>query len=356
MNAKLPQLEKVFPQISFKKNEPLKIYTTLRIGGPADVFCIIETARQLTNLVKEARNLEIPITFIGSGSNILVSDEGIRGLVIKINTKKLNIGNTKLKVNKNPPENNRNLKFRWNSDKTKGRFIGIEFKDLNYDESDSERICVELDSGISLPWAIGFLIEKGITGLQWFAGIPGTIGGAVYNNVHGGSRFLGEFIDEVTLLGCDNNVKNLTFKDLGMDYDRSVFHNSKDLIIKTKLNLFLGDKKRAEFTASEWKKRKKMQPRNSPGCVFKNITNEEKENLGYPTTSTGYIVEHILKMRGYKIGDAKVSEMHCNFIVNNGNATAKEYKRLIELIQNEAKNKIGINLTPEIIFLGFDNT
>ena len=116
--------------------------------------------------------------------------------------------------------------------------------------------------------------------------------------------------------------------------------------------MYLGDKDRAKAVVSELAKRKSIQPMNSAGCVFKNITDEDKERLGYPTAATGYIVERVLKMTDFKVGGAKVSSAHHNFIVNDGGASAKDFLAVRDEVIKRAKESIGVDLESEIIHLG----
>ncbi len=326
--------------------ESLANHTTLRIGGPADLLYRAKTIDNLVKAVRAARKLKVPVTILGWGSNVLVSDKGIRGLVIKNETREMKTG----KILPAKEAKDSDLP-RWQADKTKGTFK-YEFGDLDYDESIYPRVMVKMETGVSLQMAINNLFSEGITGLQWYARIPGTIGGAVYNNIHGGTHFFSEVVKTVRVLDKEGEIKNLSGKELGLAYDKSRFHDSEEIILEVELELYKGDVEKAKLAAIEWAKRKSLQPPRSAGCTFKNISNEDKERLGFPTTSAGYIVEHILKLGGYKVGGARVSTAHHNFVVNDGGATAADYMSIVNLIRNETKKKLGIELVPEIIFLG----
>ena len=331
-------------------NEPLSEHTFLKIGGPADIFYAAETTDDFKKAISEARKLDMAITILGDGSNVLISDRGIRGLVLIDRSDKIEIiGDEKedFRLRKiNNPE------YRWESDDKEGTFK-YEFKDLDYDESDKPRVKVVMESGVNLPKATDLLIEKGITGLQWYAGIPGTIGGAVFNNIHGGTHFLSEVIDSVKVIDLNGEELDLPIEKLGVDYDKSRFQESGEIIINATFRLYKGDIEKAKYVRYEWAKRKSLQPRNAPGCAFHNLTQEQKERLGIPTTSAGFIIEHKLKMSGFKIGDAAISKDHHNFIVNEGKATAKEYLEVMKTIYRRAKEELGIELVPEIFLLGF---
>ena len=330
-------------------DEPLKNHTFLKIGGSADVYLEVFDNDEFKKAIIEASKRNIPITVLGAGSNVLISDNGIRGLVLVNHASKIKILDKdiiELNIEATKPE------YRWESDSETGTFK-YEFKDLDYNESDKPRIKVRMDSGVSLPLAIDYLLDKGVTGLQWYAGIPGTIGGAVFNNIHGGTHFISEVIESVNVIETTGKEAILSIKELGVGYDKSRFQNSGEFIIDVTFLLFKGDEKKAKYVRYEWAKRKSIQPKNSPGCAFHNLTQEQKEKLGIPTTSAGYIIEHLLKMTGFRIGDAAISDKHNNFIVNLGKATALDYLLVMKEIYKKAKKELGITMVPEIFFLGF---
>lgn len=337
---------------NIKLDESLANYTNLKIGGPADILFEAHSIDDLVNTIKLSREHNVPFTVLGWGSNILVADRGIRGIVIINKTSNIEILDGKeVEVQKGKREYKERLEQPGAGKDPK--YLG-DFRELDYDETDKQRVSVIADSGVSLPYLMKYTIDKGITGLQWYSGIPGTVGGAVFNNIHGGTHFIGEVIDTVKVLTTKMKIKALSIEQLGTDYDKSIFHDSGDIILKAKFNLFRGDKEKAIHVVREWAKRKAVQPKATPGCVFGNITQEKKEELGIETTSIGYIVEHMLKMTGFSIGDAEIYPKHHNFIVNRGNATAAEYLGVIKEIQRRAKKELNVDLVPEIFFFGFN--
>lgn len=355
MNNLYNKLSTKFPNLEFNQEINLAKYTTVKIGGPAEVFCKTKTSEEFIELVKFATENNIPLTILGWGANTLISDEGIRGLVIKNSAQNIKILDdvaTNDKLENKTDKSDSLIQSRWHSDKVRGSFK-YEFSDLDYDEFEFPTVMVEIDSGVSLPYAINSLINKGITGLQWYSRIPATVGGAIYNNIHGGTHFISEIIESIKVIDEKGNLKIIDKSELKAGYDISRFHNSKEIIISAKLKLFRGNKEKAKAVATEWAVRKAIQPQQSLGCIFQNISNEEKEKLKLPTTSVGYIVEHILNKKNFQIGDAKVSDKHAAFIENVGQATAKDYLKIIKIIIEETKIKTGITLKPEIFFLGF---
>ncbi|MDD3648077.1 MAG: FAD-binding protein [Candidatus Dojkabacteria bacterium] len=347
MDEKIATLLRQLNPKNTKTNEPLSGYTNLKIGGPADILYIAHDIKDLINVVSLAKRMDIPVTVLGRGTNILISDDGIRGLVVINKANTINIAGEKPVSEDAIP-----IIPRWESDSQKGTFK-YEFKDLDYDETGEARVEVIIDSGVDLPFALRYLLDKNITGLQWYAGIPGTIGGAIYNNIHGGTHFLSEVVKKVKILDKDLHTRELDIKELGADYDKSRFHNSGEVILQGTFNLYRGDVEKAKFTAREWAERKKIQPRNSPGCCFANLTQEQKEKFEYPTTAMGYVIEHVFKMTGFKIGDAAVSKAHHNFIVNEGKATARDYLAVMKEIYKRTKETLDIEIVPEIMLLGF---
>lgn len=352
MSSLAEQLQSKFPDFQFKFEEPLARYTTVKIGGPAEVFYEAKDQAKFVELLQYAVANKIEVTMLGLGANVLIADRGIRGLVIKNRAGEIKVLDEATPAFVAEAEPNDQIMARWDSDSATGSFK-YDFNDLNYSEAGSERVLVEIDAGINLNQAIVQLINKGITGLQWFARIPSTIGGGIYNNIHGGTHFISEVLESVTVLNEDGKIVVLPKSELKFDYDQSRFHDTKEIILSAVFNLYKGDAMRAKNVVIEWNKRKAVQPSNSLGCTFKNITNEEKKQLGYPTTSVGYVVEHVLNLKGYGIGDAVVSDAHCAFIENKGAATAQQYLDVIKTIISQTKAKTGLTIKPEIFFLGF---
>lgn len=349
------QLTSTFPQLNFKQDHSLAPYTTVKIGGPAEVFCQVKAQEDFMELVQFVIKNKIKFTTLGWGANTLISDQGVKGLVIR------NLAGEIKVIDKNydqkiiPSVEVAEIEARWQANENKGSFK-YDFKDLDYDESDTKRVLVEIDAGVFLNTAIFRLLNQEITGLQWYAKIPSTIGGAIFNNLHGGTHFISEVLESVRVIDGEGEIVELKAGELKLGYDKSRFHNSKEIIISAKFNLFKGDAARAKEVVQKWSVRKSLQPQNSLGCVFANISNEDKERLGYPTPSVGYILEHILKLKEFRIGKAVVSDKHCAFIENRGGATASDYLAVIKKIVREAKEKTGLTLRPEISFLGFEKS
>jgi UDP-N-acetylmuramate dehydrogenase len=228
------------------------------------------------------------------------------------------------------------------------------FDKHDYDESDKPKINLNIGSGSYLPLLINQTIDNGATGLQWFAGIPGTLGGAVYNNIHGGSHYISEFVESVTCMNNLGEIKNLNKEQCGFDYDYSIFHKTNDIILEIELSLFKGDQAKAREVAIHWAQDKKnTQPYNSAGCCFQNLNPELTHKLNLPTGSWGYIIEHVLNLKGKRIGGAMISNKHAAFIENVERASAKDVLALINLIYSESIKKLNTKPILEIFLLGF---
>lgn len=347
INTLLAQLSEL--NIAYETDKPLKEFTTWKIGGPADVFVRVKNETELISLLKTAHTLEIPVTYLGGGSNVLISDEGIRGIVVKNEISRIDIGGVLQNINLDA------------SLQEEARLIQVDtenyydFTSLDYDESANPLVAVDIYSGTFLSYAINYLIQAGVTGLQWFAGIPGTIGGAIFNNIHGGSHFIGEYIKSVTIIDKAGNLQELDADTLNFKYDYSDLQERKDLfILKARFQLYQGDKQKALATAIAWAQaKKKKQPYNSAGCCFKNITEEERAAKSLESNSWGYIIDKVLDLKGYSKNGAQVSDKHAAFIETDGTASSEDVISVLDTIYKTADEKIGLKPKTEIFFLGF---
>lgn len=297
-----------------KKGVPLASLTTFRIGGPADFLIEVDQKEELKEAFFWAKNRRLPLTVLGGGSNVLVSDKGIRGVVVVNRTK------------------------------------GVRLK-----RKEKGVVGLEVESGVKLGGLIKRLLKKGITGLERFVGIPGSIGGAIFNNIHGKEGFLFQaVVESVEVLDEEGKVKKVSKEECQFDYDFSRFQKSGEIILAANLLLPQTDLREAKRVVEEWGRKKILsQPQNSAGCVFKNLTLEQQQTLGLPTVSMGYVIDKILKLKGKQIGGAKISEKHANFIVNEtGRAKAADVLALIRLVKRKCQEKLGFEPELEIFLLG----
>jgi UDP-N-acetylmuramate dehydrogenase len=341
-------LAKSFAEI--KIDEPLALHTTLGTGGPAARLATATTTAQLQEGVRLAHAYGIPVFVLGWGSNLIVSDRGFPGLVIKNRAQNWRVLE---EFSSAAPGNSPAIPARLQP--ASGGYYQID--DLLYSEDDSPPVLVQAESGAKIDTLAKALFKQGLTGLQWFAGIPATVGGAVYMNMHGGYHFFGDLVHQALLFdppaaAKDGGIKQVDRRYFQFDYDYSLLQKTKETLLWAQLKLHRGDVARAQATAREWARRKALQPQRSAGCIFRNLSPEEQKRLNLPTPSIGYLVEHVLKLKGVRRGDAIISPRHAAFIENLGTARAQEVKALIDLVAEKARTDLGLALQEEVEYLG----
>lgn len=336
------EIKKLLPGV--RQNVLLSDYTTFRIGGPADFFYEAKNQEQLVSSIKAARQAGLPFFILGRGSNVLFDDKGFKGLVIRnfvAGIKIVKSFKTRSKIVK----------------KSDAHYAPaqpqkyLQFSDLDYSQEpfDAE---IEVSSGVSLQHLVQWSLENGLTGLQWFAGIPGSVGGGVVYNIHGGTKLFSDYVKDITVLDEKNKIRKIKKTKVGFAYDKSFFQKKKLIILKVNLFLSRGDLERAKFVYREWWQRKlKVQPQtNCAGSVFRNFSKEVAEKAGAPTPSAAWFVEQA-GFKGKKVGGAQVSEKHANFIVNLGSGRARDVKNLIAAIKKAVKKKFKVELKEEILMV-----
>lgn len=318
--------------ISIRENVSLSDYTTIKVGGPAKYFLEIRDSSHLISVLKILDQTKEKYFLLGKGSNIVVSDKGIDTFVIYNLTSHFKIdGEYKL-----PP---------------KPRKIEPRYEAISNQEHKSKAFKVIVDSGVRMQYLMNKMFESNIVGLEYFSGIPCSMGGAIYMNLHGGDKFISEYITGAQLYS-GGKIKTVDNSYFQFYYDYSILHKTKEIIIKAELALPAGNGDEAKKRAAHWAKKKSIQPKNSAGCVFKNISTHEKESFKLPTTSVGYIIDKLLGLKGYAIGGARVSPMHAAFIENYNNASAADIYALYKFIKSKAKEELKLELEPEIEFVG----
>jgi len=340
----LETLKTHLPDIEFRANVPLASMTTVHIGGPAEVFCQITSRNELIQIVRLTRRQKIPLTILGSGSNTLIADRGIRGLVVKNMVRGIDV------LDELPPQPLKTTDvYRWKTDWVSDDKLQFQTKSW----SELKRVKVKIEAGTILGLAINKLLTQSITGLEWFAKIPGSIGGAIVNNIHGGHYFIGQFVESVDIIDQAGKEKTLSCDELEFGYDFSRFHHSQEAIISVNFVLFKGNVDSAKQVLREWSKQKSLQPQNTLGSVFKNLSPKEMESRNLSSPSVGLIIDQILHLKGAQIGEAQVSLKHAGFIENLGQASANDYLKLIKKIIDQAQIQLKLQPKPEIFFLGF---
>lgn len=307
-----------------KFDEPLSNHTYFRLGGPADLLYEAKTRDELLGAVSAAILYQIPYLVIGGGSNILVSNTGFRGLIIKNKTSEI---------------------------KFKGIAGGVEKGKLDLKEA-----IVQADSGVPANLLIRYTLDQGLAGLEDLLGLPGTVGGAVYNNSHHLGNLFGNHIIEVEAVDAEGKIKKYLQSDLQFDYDYSIFHKTKETILSATFQLKRKDKDKLwEIANAAIQRRASTQPLGVPssGCIFKNIPLADAMRIGTPDTtqSVGYLIDKA-GLKDLRVGGASVSNVHANFIVNDGTATTQDVIALIKKIKSKIKVKYGVDLIEEVIIVG----
>lgn len=321
--------------LNLRQNVVIAPYTTFRIGGVADILIVVNETSELHSSVLLCQKYGFNYKILGGGSNILVSDAGFRGVLIVNKSKGIDILDA----------TSQNIK------KNTDTAIRYDSHDLpNTVKKRGEPVIVRIASGVKVPKLMNTLFVKNISGLELFAGIPATVGGAIYMNMHGAHLFFGDLLLKADLLS-HGEIKTVSHGYFEFDYDYSILHKTKETILSCDLLLNRGNASEAKEVAREWLKKKRIQPQRSAGCIFQNITTTMQQKLGLPSPSTGYIIDKILQMKGFTVGGARISESHAAFIENIGGATANDVLQLIAKVKEEALNKMALQLDAEIEYI-----
>lgn len=324
MNTYDEELKKLFGE-RLKQDEPLAPFTTFKIGGPADFFYEAKNRQELAWAIIEARKLGIPLFVLGGGSNVLIGDRGIRGLVIKNSSREIRIVGMK------------------------GKLTGGTSRGCVY---------VEADSGTLFNSFVRFTIEEGLGGLEMHLGLPGSVGGAIFMNskwTHP-DAYVGDVVYQATILTPKNEIIAVPKSYFHFGYDKSSIQKSGDIVLSVVFGLTPNNKEHLWNIANgSIEHRRKTQPQGvfSPGCTFQNITKAQALAIPTPghTTSVGFLIDHA-GLKGTSVGDALISNQHANFIINRGKGTASDVVQLIEKARTLVKEQFGVTLKEEIIRVG----
>ena len=282
-------------------NESLKKHTTYGIGGPADLMIFPKSKQDLIKVIEIINENKIQLTILGSGSNVLVSDNGIRGAVISLKN---------------------------------------SLKKIEVDDN-----ILYAECGTMLGKIVKHAVKNNLIGLENLNGVPGTLGGALIMNAGAWGGEISENLVHVEIMNSKNEIQKIQKKDLNFSYRQSSF-NKDDILLSAKFNLKKADKDIIKENFIEAQSgRKKSQPLNkrSAGSLFKNPKNN----------SAGKLLDEA-GLKGFSIGDAKISEKHANFFINDGDATSKDMLMLIKKAHKEVKDKFNVNLSLEVKLMGFN--
>ena len=284
-------------------NEPMNKHTTFKIGGPAECFIKIDNIDDLKEILSFSKENKVPLTVVGNGSNLLVLDNGIKGITICI------------------------------------KLEGIELKE------DNNAYTLKVASGEKIGKVARMMCSKEITGMEELLGIPGTIGGAIKMNAGAHGKEIKDIVSKVKCIDYDGNIKEFTNEEMKFGYRKSILKEEKYIVVEAEYELQKGNKIEIEEKIEEYTKyRREKQPMEYPsaGSTFKRgedfVTAKLIDDAG---------------LKGYSIGGAEVSTKHCGFIINKGNATAKDVLSLVKYVQSEVYKKCGKAIEMEIEVVGF---
>ncbi|MEK7850469.1 MAG: UDP-N-acetylmuramate dehydrogenase [Deltaproteobacteria bacterium] len=278
---------------------PMRTKTSFRVGGPADALTSPKDAMELQRLLRYIKEKGLPSFVLGRGTNLLVMDGGVRGVVIDL----------------------------------KG-FNKLEVRDGGF---------IYSGAGIPLAKLVYFAMENSLAGLEFASGIPGSVGGAIVMNAGADDGETRDVVESVTLMAEDGDIKEVKKESLGFSY-RNLNLPKGSMVLGAEFKLGAGDKEGIKERIHHLlHARKTKQPLDLPnaGCIFKNP----------PSGSAGRIIDEV-GLKGLQFGGARVSELHANFIVNNGSATAKDILSLLDDVMEKVYEKRGIALEPEIKIVG----
>jgi UDP-N-acetylmuramate dehydrogenase len=281
-------------------NEPMRRHTSFRIGGPADALFQPADLSDIRTALDVCRQYQVPISVIGGGTNLLVSDLGVEGLVLCMD----------------------------------GCLTCVSVEGTQ----------IVAGAGVALGRASLLAFEHSLSGLEFATGIPGTLAGAVAMNAAAYGRRMADVVSHVRALTLDGREVTFQANECGFGEKASVFQDGRHVILEVTLNLEAGDREEISRTRERYTRdRCAKQPLSYPsaGCVFRNPTGG----------GAGRFIDRA-GCKGLRVGDAEVSRLHANFIVNLGNATAKDVTQLINLVRKLVIDKVGVELEPEIRFVG----
>lgn len=291
------------------EQQPLAPLTTFRVGGPAEYLLETRSSDEVVAALALAQTHGVPVTLLGGGSNVLVADSGVRGLVIR-------------------PRGG------------------------NIHATDEQH--VRADAAVTINGLVRWTVLHGLAGLESWAGTPGTVGGAVFGNAHFTGRLISEHVSDVHLVDRTGREFDVPASDMAFGYDQSRLQQSGEILLWATFRVSRGESDALRATAREsLAYRKRTQPLDTPsaGCVFQNpVPERDAVPEGIPW-SAGALVDRA-GLKGAAIGGARVSTVHANFIVNEGGATAADIRALIERCRSEVRRQFGVDLREEIVHLG----
>ncbi len=285
-----------------KYNEEMKNYTSFKIGGPAECLIKIDSTEDLKEILKLVQEKQIPLTILGNGSNVLISDKGIEGITLIIKIEKLEI------------------------------------------EENGDKIKVTVGAGEKNAKIAREFLKKEISGFEEISGIPGTIGGAIRMNAGAHGKEMKDIVKKVKAISYNGDQKEFTNEEMKFEYRRSMLKDEKYIVTEVELELSKGKKEEIQAKMDEYKTfRKEKQPIEYPsaGSTFKR--------------GTDFITAKLIDeagLKGYSVGDAEVSTKHAGFVINKGNATSEDVIKLVKHVQEKVYEKFSKKIELEVEIIG----
>lgn len=283
-----------------RQQEPMERHTTFRIGGPADCFVTPRKVEEIQKITVYCRERQVPYYIVGNGSNLLVSDEGYRGVIIQI------------------------------------------YKKMSAVRTEGKRICAQ--AGALLSRVAAAALDAGLTGLEFASGIPGTLGGACVMNAGAYGGEMKDVLERVTVLSPDGELRVVEGDEMELGYRTSMFARKDCIVLEAEMVMEQGDRAAIRQRMEELKRRRIV-----------------KQPLEYPSAGStfkrpeGYFAGKLIQdagLRGYRVGGAQISEKHCGFVINSGNATARDVNTLMKRVTEIVWEKFGVRLEAEVKKLG----
>jgi UDP-N-acetylmuramate dehydrogenase len=302
-------LHQILPPAQVRPNAPLAPLTTFHVGGPADWLAEVKSADQLTAVLRAAHASNVPVTVLGGGSNVVVSDDGVRGIVVRVMLTAIS-------------------------------------------QPGADR--VHAGAGVTINGLVRWTISHGLAGLEAWAGTPGTVGGAIYGNAHFGGRNIGDLVASAALVTPQGELLTASAADMEFAYDTSRLKRTREVLAWAEFVVTAGAPDELRRTArASLAYRKGTQPLAMPsaGCIFQNPDPAHDRLPADVPWSAGALVDRA-GLKGHRIGGARISADHANFIVNEGEATARDIRALVERARSAVRERFGVELRDEVVFLG----
>lgn len=311
--------QEAFPDVQPRLDFILAPRTYFKIGGPAEIYLETDSESVISQVFLWCKKQEVPFTVLGGASNVLVSDDGVKGVVLHISK-----------------------------------------SDISIEESSKKNHQVVVASaGIRTAILVSKTVAAGLKGLEYFLGVPGTLGGAIYNNSHYLSDLISQYVQRVKIVTQDGEIAWLDKAECAFEYDDSRFQTSHEIILAAEFLLEQGDNAHSQELIKEATVyRAQTQPLGMPssGCIFQNVPNTPHLQELFPKFAErshvpgGFLIDQA-GMKGERIGDIEVSQKHAAFFVNHGNGTSKQVEELVEKVKASVKAQFGVELHEEVFYL-----